>query len=441
MLQEVLADRANHVPALLRLGRLHRSRGDPAKSTEAFRAALELQPDYAPALIEIARDTWAAGDPTAARNFLARALSQEPSNLAAIIASAELALLAGDATTALQSARRAIELHPGQIGPYLLGARAAVDLFARDEAQELLDLAYSTFGFRPEIAAGQIHLLRQYRDYDAARAVIAKGGEQAAANFGFWIEATSFSIAQGEFYVAEKALNSAPAISTKEVAHVHFLVAQLAEGRRQYAKAVTSYDAAIALDDSHVEWHEAAARCCLLLADTNRTRGHLRAAMILKTAVNVARGKSSNISQHHLGQLLDEFALHRETLDELQLISELPPEVRIDPLRRLVRDDPEQTAPALLLVLAMRQAGLFSSDRSCPCPVSSPVIPRRIVHYWHDGNPPPDVHEIMDSWYQKHPEYEQLLLDDTTRVDLLARAGCGYGAAGISQGVKPRTAR
>ena len=357
-----------------------------------------------------------------------------------MIASAELDLLAGDAMAALQSARRAIELHPGQIGPYLLGARAAVDLLDRDEAEKLLERAYVAFGLRPEIAAAQIHLLRQHRDYDAVRAIIARSGEYAAANFGFWMQATSFAVAQGDFDLAEQALDSAPAVSTKDAAQVHLLRAELAEGRRQYAKAVTSYETAIALKDSEAGWHEAAARCCLLLADTDRTRDHLQAAMRLNSAINIVLGKSSNVSQHHIGQLLDEFALHRETLAELQRISVLPAEARVEPLRRLARNNPEQTAPAMLLLIAMRQAGLFSSNCNYSSPVASTVIPRRIIHYWHDGDPPEDVRDIMTSWHQRHPDYEHLLLDDETGSTHLRAAGSAYGPAGVSQGANAGSA-
>ena len=310
-------------------------------------------------LVELARETWAAGEPLPAQRLLARALGEEPNHLDAVIASAELALLADDAQTALQLALHAIELHPRQIGPYLLGARAAADLLDRDKAERLLNRARASFGCRPEIIAAQIHLFRQYRDYDAAHAIVAEAGEQVKTDFGLWMQVTSFAVAQGKFDIVEQAFRCAPAFSTKEMSGVHFLRASLAEARRQYHEAVTGYEAAITFDGAAAEYHEAAARCSLLLADTDRTRYHLRAAKRLDAATNIARGISSNISQHHVGQMLDEFLLHQEALGELRRISALPVEARVDPLRRLVKNNPEQTAPAILLLLAMRQVGLL----------------------------------------------------------------------------------
>ena len=137
--------------------------------------------------------------------------------------------------------------------------------------------------------------------------------------------------------------------------------------------------------------------------------------MVLNTAINIARGRSSNISQHHLGQMLDEFALHPDALGELRRICALPIQGRIEPLRRLVRDEREQTAPSMLLLLLMRQTGMFAAEHAA----RGAGIPKRIVHYWHDGTPPPDVQEIMASWRQKHPDYQHVLLDDAAAENFL----------------------
>ena len=250
VLEEILATNPNHLAASLRLGQLHRQRGDLQKSIEALQTVLKIHPKHTQALVELARTTWAAGEPVSAQQILAQVRSQEPTHLGAIVASAEQALLANDTQSALQLACRAIEFHPGQLGPYLLGVRAAAELLDRDEAERLLNQARVAFGLRPEIAAVHIHILRLYRDYDSARAIIEASAEGVAKNFGLWMQATSFAIVQGEFEIAERALSSAPAASTKEMARVHFLRSSVAEARRQYPEAIAGYKAAIALDES-----------------------------------------------------------------------------------------------------------------------------------------------------------------------------------------------
>jgi tetratricopeptide (TPR) repeat protein len=435
--EDILVSNPSHVATLMALGQLHRSRGDALKAKAAFRTVLEVQPSHTRALVELAHTSWATGEPASAQALLLRALSQDPTCLDAIIASAELALRTGDAASALQSARRAIELYPGQIGPYLLGARAAADLLDRDEAEGLLDQARAAFGFRSEIAAAQIHILRQYRCYDPVRAIIAEADKQAPVNFGLCMQVISFAIAQGDFDTAEQSLSSVSATSSKETARVLYLRASLAEARRQYHEAVADYEAAIAGDDSEFEWHEAAARCYLLLADTDRARDHLRAAMHLNAATNIANGKSSNISQHHIGQILDEFMLHHETLDMLRQASALPPRTRIDTLQRLVRDNPEQTAPAILLLLAMRQEGQFAAEHGPAGQGSRHAIPKRIVHYWHTATMPSDVAEIIASWRQMHRDYEHVLFDDAGAINFLRAQGLDAALQAFRRGATP----
>jgi tetratricopeptide (TPR) repeat protein len=414
LVDSVLAADPGRGAAWLRLGQLHRARGDLQKSMEAFKKAIETQPNHTQALVELARETWSLGQPKFARAALQRALSQDPTDLGAIIASTELSLLGGDPESAMQSVRCAIELHPGQIGPYLLGARAAAELLDRDEAERLLDQAGDACGFQPEIVAAQIHLLRQYRDYDAARVLIAETGERSNANFGYWMQTTSFAITQGEFDAAERALNSAPPASTEEIARVVFLRASLAEARRQYPEAVAGYEAAIALDGFEPQWREAAARCCLLLGDPDRTYDHLRAEMQLNAEIKLVRGESFKISQHHLGQMLDEFILDWQVLAKLKEICVLPAEARIDPLKQLVRDNSEGTAPAILLLIAMRQAGHLWKTLDDRVTEVTTGIPKRIVQYWHANVPPLDVQQYIASWRERHPDYEHVLFDDTT---------------------------
>ena len=83
----------------------------------------------------------------------------------------------------------------------------------------------------------------------------------------------------------------------------------MAEGRRQYAQAITNYKEALSLDPRNGGWYSEMARACLLLADVDGTRAHLKASFSIDMSTKVAAGQTLNISQHHTGQLLDEFML------------------------------------------------------------------------------------------------------------------------------------
>ena len=412
LIRAVLDADADHWTAWMQLGLYHRANGDLQSALEAFRTAVTKQPKQTQGLVDLALENWFVGDLAEAEKLLQCALEQEPTHLAALIVSAENALRTEQPDKAFQIAQRAIELHPGQLAPYLVAARAAANNVECEVAFGLLDQARVIFGLLPEIAATQIHILRQYRDHNALRSLLANSSEQAGRSFSFWIESTSFAITVGDFDTAERALISAPAKSTREFARVNFLRAHIAEGRRQYRQAIASYKEALALEPRNGGWHSEMARACLLLADIDGVRSNLQAAFNFDAATKIAAGQSLNISQHHTGQLLDEFAMDPELLAELKHSYALPAEARIKKLTQLVRDNSDHTAPALLLLLAMRQAGSFSIDGRQAPQEAIPQIPQQIVQFWNTEVPPPDISDLIASWRTSHDDFEHRLFND-----------------------------
>ena len=70
------------------------------------------------------------------------------------------------------------------------------------------------------------------------------------------------------------------------------------------------------------------------------------------------RKQSLNVSQTHVGQLLDEFGLDQQQLDALQRIRLLPFRQQIKPLKEMVAADPDHTPTAIMLLIAMPARGL-----------------------------------------------------------------------------------
>ena len=48
--------------------------------------------------------------------------------------------------------------------------------------------ARGIFGPRPELIAMHVHLLRHFRDFNAARSLLASASNQTATNFALWLE-------------------------------------------------------------------------------------------------------------------------------------------------------------------------------------------------------------------------------------------------------------
>jgi tetratricopeptide (TPR) repeat protein len=414
-----LAVQPGSVAGWLQLGLIGRAARDPDQTRMALERALALDPESPQVLVEMARDCWAAGQPTEAAMHLGQALARDPNHLTALMVGAEQALVAEDASTALGFAERAVAAAPDQLGPILLAARAAAMLCDRAMVERLLAEARQRFGDLPEIGATHIHILRLFRDFAGGRAVLAAIQGDHRGHFGLWLEQASLALSLGNFAAVEAALASAPARSPRERARVLFLSGQLAEARRDYRDAARRYSDAIAIDPGEAGWHGEAARASLLHLDLEGAAAHLDRAIARAASARRRRGLSLNRSQHHVGQLLDEFSLDGPLLDRLRDADRLAGQSRIDALRNLVRQNPDSTAAALMLVLAVRQAGGFVAPRRGFRLFAAPAIPRQVVQFWDDEDPPPEVEALVASWRQPGSGFRHHLFNDASAEALL----------------------
>ena len=169
--------------------------------------------------------------------------------------------------------------------------------------------------------------------------------------------------------------------------------------------------------------HFELARVSLKLLDLEACRFHLGQQIGITASSRRLRGQSLNASQTHVGQILDEFALDGAQLDALRHIRLLPPERQISPLREMVTQNPDYTPASMMLLIALRQAGQLVQAPERPPNGVFEHIPRRIVQFWNDTEPPPEIAELMASWKQAHPDFDYVRLDEKTAQEFLEAHG------------------
>ena len=414
----------DHAGAALQLGRIHRALGDHEQALVAFEAAAKDEARRAEALVEIARERWRLGAPREAGAALDAALARKPDGLEALLLKAEQALEAGRTDEALKAARRAVEAHPGALAPYLVGARAAAAA-EPDEALRLLQRAEAARGALPEIAATRVHVLRLQSDNEAAGRALAAAEPMIGGHAGLWTEAASYAIANGDFAAASRWLDARPDDEPRTRARERALRGEMAQGRRDHEAASDHYRAAIAEGGGEIEWLERLAECRLLLADVDGARTAIAAAIKADAPRRKARGRSTNLSQHHLAQVMEELLLDPPALEEMQRIVALPAERQIEPLQALARRNPDNIGPALLLLNAMRRAGWFERALSAENDAAArrDSAPKRITQYWHDKTPPEDIARLMQTWRDANPDFEHIVLDSAAAEERLQAYG------------------
>jgi tetratricopeptide (TPR) repeat protein len=403
-------------------GHLYRKEGNHQKALESFRAAHDQQPTQAAPFFEMVAELHALGRPAEAYRLLLQGLRVAPGNIGLLMQSAEHHWFVEDFESSLAVCHDAIESQPHNLHPYLHGSRAATELGNKDEARKLLDDAERHAGSHPEIIAAKANLLMRDCNWAAVEALLSAPGLDAKRYACLWTLRAQLATKTGSLAAAEAAIpDSLPSLQEASLAR-HFR-GQIVEARWRLDDAARHYRQAIALNRNNAGAHFDLARTALKQLDLEACRRHLRRMMDLTSSSIQLRGQSLNLSQSHIGQLIDEFVLDPALLKELQRVRALPLRQQREPLRELVAENPDHTPSAIMLLIAMRQAGEFDQ---APHPASPPAvhaIPRRIFQFWDDPEPPQEILELMDTWRGVHATFQYVRLDDKAAQNFLRRHG------------------
>ena len=423
ILGDVLARTPHELNAWINLAQVERRAGRREAALAAFGRAVELNPGFAQGLAEMAVEERALGRPSAAERLLARALEVDPKNVGALLQMGDQARLSHDLPAALAWFERAVAAAPGHAGaPLLKASQTLADLGRFGDAMAALRSREAEHGLSPEVAEKQAHLLRKMGGWEEARAVLSRASAAAPRSFAVWAQRAQLERQSGNLDALAEMLREPPAQTTRDLAVVQQLHGQLAEARWDFDEAIRHYEHAVRLDPNGGASHVFLARLRLLTLDVAECRKHLAAFARQDASRKLLQGRSSNPSQSHLGQLLDEFALDAEGLARIASASQRPPAERIQPLLALVRDAPEYTPGAIALLIALRQAQAFAGGAQQGA--STSPIPNTITQYWNTADVPDEVARLRATWQEHNPDFTCRLFDDTAARAFLE---CNYG--------------
>ena len=421
--QAVLARDPNHVDAWMSLGHTERCAGRRDVALRAFARASELAPGKAAPLVQQAVEERRLGRPETSELLLNRALELDGHDAEALQQLGEHHRLSGDLVCALDAFRRAVAL-PRCPSPraFAAAAQTLVELGDLGAALRILDEGEVRLGAKPEIAAKRMELLRRTGNLDEAFRAAEKASRVWPRHFEIWFEAAWLDWMRDGPEACAARFDAAPCSTALQRGRVHTLRGRFAAEQSRFDEAIGHLTLATELNPDDGWPRTLLAQARLLTFDTEGAREELRRVSHLELPASKLQGRSSNVSQTHLGQLLDEFTLDRQALDELRCLQQLPPAERLAPLIALVARLPDHTAAAMALVVALRQSGHFA-QRPGEDEGSVPAvrIPRIVAQYWDDADPPRDLAAIMRSWGELYPRFDLRRFNDEQARAFLTR--------------------
>ncbi|MBL0408326.1 tetratricopeptide repeat protein, partial [Microvirga aerilata] len=420
IIDAVLQREPDNIPAQMQLAYIQRHAGNREAARAEFHRISQANPRFFQAFVELAIEERTLGRPESAAQILEQVLAQQPDHLAALTQLAESARLAGDLESCLSIYHRAIELHPGIIWLYVQASQTLNERGDHVAALALLDTATSTFGEQWEIACKRVELLKWAGHLDEARRLAEDVRRNNPHSFWAWSHCVQLDLLVGSLDAAAEKLERFSSEATTERARIQIFRGHLAEAQYRFEEAREHYQAALLLNPLDGWAHAEMFRICMLLLRVDEAGKHLEAWTKLDVPARIARGQSTNMSQSHMGQVHNEFVLNKDLIDQLATIRRLPPEDRIAQLRNLLRSNADHSAPAIQLIIALCQARLENPTDGKNNQDGFAPIPKVIVQYWDDPEPPEDVTGLMATWRSTNQDYRHHVFDDAAARAFLA---------------------
>jgi tetratricopeptide (TPR) repeat protein len=388
----------NHLGALTALGYLARQGGDRRESLAWFRRAIDADAAHVDANLQVAYDLRELNELDEATQQFERVLVLAPGHEGAAKA---LQAIAREATAREATSAQEQALAEAKAAEQAISAAVAARMRDGQRALERseLDVAQRLFAHVLGLAPGH------------ADALTGLGAVARARKASAWLQPVQHALDLGEFDAAARLLDKVPdELTSHEQSQVALAKGRCAEARRQLKRAVELYRESRALNPGNEVARFALGRALLLTLDVDAARAQLGGDA---SSQGPERGDGD---QGQLGKLLGELVLDSALVKELQDVAGALPLVRIRLLRQLLRRNGEQTVPAILPLVALREGGLLDQVATEAAQASTRAIPKRIVQFGDQAEPLP----AAQSWRRHHPDYELILFDDASAREIIA---------------------
>ena len=132
-------------------------------------------------------------------------------------------------------------------------------------------------------------------------------------------------------------------------------------------------------------------------------------------------GKITVPLKSHPAMVTNELRMNPPLMTKLQAAQKETGIARILALGSLLTQNPIYLGAALYLAREFRAQGIFDNLQQALAQNSTslPAIPKRIVQFWDEPEPPPEVQRICQSWRDYNPEYEYIRFSLETAVAFL----------------------
>ena len=377
-----------------------------------YQDILTTQPNHLNSRIELARVYSQSGQVKTAIALLEETYTLLGSNITILIQLGNLNQSLEDWNKAKQWYEKACQEHPNNPQGYNSLANLIFLEGDTESAIKLLQLARKKVPLSPQIPLKLIDLYMRSGNLDLSEKLLQETLDLFPNNIHLRWQLCRLHMANGDYHLALEVLDKISTDNQEWNRQTERLRAETYFYQYNYQKAEEHFQKAISL--TSIATHERNRLATIFMVTGKITEARQRFKIATEELnLKTPPGKSPVPLKSHPAMVTNELRVNLYLMVKLQEIQQQTPEKRILEIANLLNQDPTYLGSALYFTRELREQGIFAGiQQSLPRKTGIITsIPKRIVQFWDEPEPPKEVQKICQTWINFNPEYEYIRFD------------------------------
>ncbi len=409
-----------HIRPQMVKGSILQKQANLREAAHIYQNILSTEPNHLQSQLELARIYSQSGQVETAIAILEETHKLFGSNFNVFTQLGSLNQALEEWETARQWYQKACQEYPYNFQGYCTLANL---MFLKGEAEsaiQLLNEAQVKIPDSVQIIIKLIELNTRLGNFELSHKILKDGLNRFPGNIQLLFQLCRLQMAEGDYSAALDVFDKISTDNQDWMRQTEQLKANIYFHQYNYKKAEEHFRKVISLAPTAVGERNQLATLLMLKGQIEQARNELKIAteeLNLKTPP----GKSAVPLKSHSAMVINELRINPLLLAKLQEVQQETGYEKIIALSGFLAQEPTYLGTALYLASELRQQGIFDGiqESLSQNATSFPSIPKRIVQFWDEPEPPEEVQRVCQSWIDLNPEYEYTRFSLETAVTFL----------------------
>ena len=396
-----------HIRTQMLLGRILQRQEQLEAAITIYQQILQTQPDHVQATIKLARCWSQVGLVSEAIALLRDAMTQRKEHPDIILLLAHLHQSLHEFDQAQHLYEQACISFPDHSGGHCGLAECLFQKGDYNQAIGHLSTAQQALPWVVQLWKKQAQLTQRLGDVQQSDTILAQAQTKFPNNISLLLHISQFHIRCGAFSMALAILDLINTDQHNWCKQIEQQRGNIASQQYNFHTAEAHYRQAIALPPPTHQERNQLARVVLLQGQIEEAYHQLELATD-ELEKKRSPGQMGLPIKNHVATVINEFRMNPPMMAQLQEAQEEEGRDRLLALGSLLVQEPTFLGTAIYLAKELRVQGIFDQLQQVLSSKDAPPesIPKRIVQFWDDPQPPKDVEMLGQTWVEQHPDYE-----------------------------------